>query len=154
MIPSQCLMLANRTGMPQSVTTVHRRVSRRMKYRMKSAYGVSPGFIQTTLVINILGMMQGSAVVGALWGLVSSMLFSILRSRFPATRFPSPNTRIFTERNGEELRVRSTISTSAVCPPYVSMTAPHFHRTSHHIITTVTLQPKTRCCWNKATKQH
>jgi len=73
-----------------------------MNYQMKTAYGVLPGYIQTTLVVNILGMMQGSAAVGALWGLVSSMLFSILlRSRFPATRFPSPNVRIFTERNGE-----------------------------------------------------
>jgi len=72
-----------------------------MKYRMKTAYRVSPGYIQTTLVVNILGMMQGSAAVGALWGLVSSMLFSILRSRFPATRFPSPHVQIFTKRNGE-----------------------------------------------------
>jgi len=45
--------------------------------------------------------MQGSAAVGALWGLISSMLFSILWNRFPATQFPSPNVRIFTERNGE-----------------------------------------------------
>jgi len=80
MIPSQCLMLANCTGMPQSVTTVHHQVSCQMKYRMKSAYGMSPGYIQTTLVINILGMMQGSTTVGALWGLVSSMLFLILQS--------------------------------------------------------------------------
>jgi len=66
---------------------------------MKTAYGVSPGYIQTTLVVNILGMMQGSPAVGALWGLVSTMLFSTLRSRFPATRFPSPNVQIFTKRN-------------------------------------------------------
>jgi len=29
------------------------------------------------------------------------MLFAILKSKCPATRFPSPNVRIFTERNEE-----------------------------------------------------
>jgi len=102
MVPSQCLILANRAGVDQSTMTVHRRVSRQMKYQMKSTYGISPGCIQTTLTDTILGMMQGSAAVGALWELVSSMLFAILKSRCPATHFPSsPNVRISTERSDE-----------------------------------------------------
>jgi len=56
-----------------------------MKYQMKSAYGVSLGCIQRTLTNTILGMMQGSPAIGALWGLVSSMLFAILKSWCQAT---------------------------------------------------------------------
>jgi len=63
---------------------------------MKTAYGISPGYIQTMLVVTILGMMQGNAAMGALGGLVSSVLFSILKNHFPATRFPSPNIQIIT----------------------------------------------------------
>ena len=118
MIPSICMNLARREGVTENANKAHLKLAKEMKYKVKTAYGVSPesfsntdefeslGRWQETTADNIniftlLGMWQGSAAVGALWGLVSGMLFRILKGRHGTTRFPSPDPTIYTERIGE-----------------------------------------------------
>jgi hypothetical protein len=79
----------------------HLKLNKGMKYHMKSAFGTSPDSFQSTEFLTILGMWQGSAAVGAFWGLVSSMLFRVLQQRYQPTRFPSPDPQIYTEHHGE-----------------------------------------------------
>jgi len=101
MIPSQCMTLSVRAGVRKEECTTKLRVLQKMKYRVKTAYGVSPNNFTCTDMCPILGLLQGSAAVGAIWALVSSLLFQVLASRFQAARFQSPRVYIFTERHGE-----------------------------------------------------
>lgn len=101
MIPSQCMILGKRTGVQDGPIDLHLKVCKRMKYHVKTAYGVSPGSFSTSLLLLILGMMQGSAAVGAFWALSSSLLLAVLQQRHKPTRFPSPREGVYTERNGE-----------------------------------------------------
>ena len=101
MIPSMCMLLAAQNGVTNGPIQVHLKVLDRMKFHIKTSYGVSEDFFQNSEVQLILGLLQGSAAVGALWGLVSGLLLRVLDKHFPPTQFRSPQPWIFTERNGE-----------------------------------------------------
>jgi len=101
MIPSVSMHLAVREGVEENAAQVQLKLSKKMKYKMKSAFGVSPGHITSTDDNPLLGQWQGSASVGANWGLTSSLIFKVLKKRFQPTRFSSPQSQIYTERHGE-----------------------------------------------------
>ena len=101
MIPSQCMTLGQRVGVQDGPIKLHLPVSEKMKYHIKTAYGVSPGYIATLFFLLILGMMQGSAAVGAFWALSSSLLHAMLQQCHKPTQFPSPRAHVYVEQNGE-----------------------------------------------------
>ena len=90
MIPSQCMTLGRRIGVQEGPVRLHLKISKRMKHHIKTAYGISPGHFVTSFFLLILGMMQGSAAVGAFWALSSSLLLAILQQHHKPTRFTSP----------------------------------------------------------------
>jgi hypothetical protein len=67
MIPSQCMILSTREGVWEEEIETHLQVLRETKYRVKTAHGVSPNWFQSTLALPILGLLQGSAAVSAMW---------------------------------------------------------------------------------------
>ena len=101
MIPSQCMTLGRHVGVQEGPIRLHLKISKRMKYHIKTAYSISPRHFVTSFFLLILGMMQGSAAVGAFWALSSSLLLAILRHHHKPTRFPSPRDQIYMERNGK-----------------------------------------------------
>ena len=90
MIPSQCLTQGARIGVHEGPIKLQLCISRNMKYHIKTAYSISKKYFITTLQLTILGMMQGSTVVRAFWGLTSSLIFACLSKWHKPTRFPSP----------------------------------------------------------------
>jgi hypothetical protein len=101
MIPSIGVILARGVGVDKSVTTTLATTTKRMKFHVKTAFGVSPGYFNTTSTVAILGLLQGSAAVGALWALFLSLLFKVLDERFSPTVFQSPRPNRSTRRHGE-----------------------------------------------------
>jgi hypothetical protein len=101
MIPSQCMILAAREGVPENAIKTQLRILEENKYKVKTAHGVSPTSFRNSISHTILGMLQGSAAVGALWGLVSTLLFTVLGQRSQRARFPSPRPGFCPKRDGE-----------------------------------------------------
>jgi hypothetical protein len=79
MVPSLCISLATCEGVEEEPNNAHLELAVNMEYHMKSAFGVSPQSFKNSAFLTLLGMWQGSAAVGALWGLVSSLLFRVLQ---------------------------------------------------------------------------
>jgi hypothetical protein len=101
MIPSQCMMVTARAGVSEDAINLKLTALQRMKYRVKTAYGISSNFFTHNLRRRMLGLLQGSANAGAIWSLNWSTLFSVLDNRYPKARFPSPRDHVYTERNGK-----------------------------------------------------
>ena len=64
------------------------------KFHVRTAYGVSPHSFQNEPTSMILGLLQGSAAVGAVWALIWSILFKCLES-LPQPRFTSPRPDVY-----------------------------------------------------------
>ena len=102
MILSQCLNQGARISVHEGPIKLHLKVSQNMKYHIKMAYGVSKAYFATTLLFTIFGMMQGSAAIGAFWGLMLSLLPTCLSKQHKPMRFPcSPQECVYTGQNGE-----------------------------------------------------
>jgi len=114
MIPSQCMTLSVRAGVQREECATKLRVLQKMKYGLKTAYGVSPNNFTCTDICPILGLLQGSAAVGAIWALVSSLLFQALASCFQAACFQSPCVYIFTECHGKAFVDNTTLWLTAL----------------------------------------
>jgi len=95
------MILSIRAGVRKDECATKLRVLQKMKYQVKTAYGISPDHFTCTDICPILGLLQGSTAVGAIWALVSSLLFQVLSSRYRAARFQSPRVYIFTTCHGE-----------------------------------------------------
>jgi hypothetical protein len=67
------------------------RVLQLMQYYVKTVYGLSEDHFGNLLLLAILGLIQESAVVGAIWALNSSLLFWILDTAFALAQFHSPH---------------------------------------------------------------
>jgi hypothetical protein len=91
MIPSRCMILSAREGVNKAAIETQLAVLRNCEYcQVKSAHGISPDSFQNDLDTLILGLLQGSAAVGAMWTLLYTLMFTVLDSRFPPTRFVTP----------------------------------------------------------------
>ena len=101
MIPSQCMTSGRCIGVQEGLVRLHLKISKRMKYHIKTAYGISPRHFATSFFLLILRMMQGNTAVGAFWALSSSLLLAILQQHHKPTRFTSPREQIYMERNAK-----------------------------------------------------
>ncbi len=101
MIPSQCMILSAWEGVNEAAIETQLAVLHNCEYRVKSAHGISPDSFQNDLDTLILGLLQGSAAVGAMWTLLSMLMLTVLDSHFPPTRFVTPRPNRYTEQQGE-----------------------------------------------------
>jgi hypothetical protein len=109
MVPSLCISLAIREGVDKETNNAHLELACNMEYHMKSAFGVSPHSFKNSASLSLLSMWQGSAAVGALWGLVSSLLFCVLQQHYQLTCFQSLDPDIFTKQHGEAFVDNTTL---------------------------------------------
>jgi hypothetical protein len=101
MIPSQCMILSAQAGVNEAAIKTQLVVLHNCEYRVKSAHGISPDSFQNDLDTLIIGLLQGSAAIGAMWTLLSMLLFTVLDSHFPPTGFVTPWPNHYTEQQGE-----------------------------------------------------
>ena len=83
MIPSQCMIVMARAGVPKEVITTKLTILSRMKYYVKTAFGISPNHFTHSFFRKIYSLLQGSANAGSIWSLNWSILFNALDKRFP-----------------------------------------------------------------------
>lgn len=67
MIPSQCMIVAAHAGILVTAIRTKLRVLRLMQYYVKTVYGVLEDHFGNLLLLAILGLLQGSAAVVAIW---------------------------------------------------------------------------------------
>lgn len=91
---SQALIPPRMAGMDPNTMNTMLRVIRQMKFHVRMVYGISAQYFQSTPGCLILGMLQGSAAVGAIWALLWSVLFRCLEC-LPQARFLSPRAAVF-----------------------------------------------------------
>jgi hypothetical protein len=96
-IPSQCMILSTREGVREEEFKTHLQVLRETKYRVKTAHGVSPNWFQSTLALPILGLLQGSAAVSAMWTLLSSLMLTVLSLHCQPGWFLTPRLEFYSE---------------------------------------------------------
>jgi hypothetical protein len=72
-----------------------------MKYFVRTAFGSSTNSFENTFLHLILGLLQGSATVGAIWANNSSIQLNVLAQICPPVIFPSLQPELYTTRNGE-----------------------------------------------------
>jgi hypothetical protein len=95
------MILSAREGVQEKEIKTHLQVLREAKYRVKTAHGVSPNWFQSTLALPILGLLQGSAAVSAMWTLLSSLMLTVLSLHCQPGRFLTPRPEFYSERQGE-----------------------------------------------------
>ena len=61
------LMAARRCGMPENALSVHGETLQQMKYKVKTAYGISDEWYQGTIPEPLFGTGQGSGASPAVW---------------------------------------------------------------------------------------
>jgi len=101
MIPSQCMLVSVKNGVSEEEIQAKLTILKFMKYYVKTKYSVSVNYFCNSTLLVLLGLLQGSAAVGAIWAVNSSMLLDLLDAAFPKARFPSPRAHVYTERNSE-----------------------------------------------------
>ena len=77
-IPSIGIMAKEHLGMPPTVSACMLATIQGMKFFIRTAHGVSPGFFTSTLSTLILGVLQGSKVVPCIWLSISCILLHAL----------------------------------------------------------------------------
>jgi hypothetical protein len=96
------MILSAQEGVNEAAIEMQLAVLRNCKYWVKSTHGISPNSFQNDLDTLILGLLQGSAAVGgAMWTLLSTLMFTVLDSQFPPTYFITPWPDCYTEWQGE-----------------------------------------------------
>ena len=84
------MITSARVGVPEGAIQLKLTALQRMKYFVKTAYGVSANYFENTFLRLILGLLQGSAAVGAIWAINSSIQLDVLDQTCPPAIFPSP----------------------------------------------------------------
>lgn len=123
MIPSQCMITSARAGVPKGAINLKLTALERMKYFVKTAYGSSPSYFTNTLLRNILGLLQGSAAVGSIWALNSSIQLDVLDQMCPPAIFPSPRPEVYTARNGEAFVDDASMWGTSATDPLIEVAA-------------------------------
>jgi hypothetical protein len=99
-VPSQATLTTRRVGLAPRTASTMLEILANTKFHVRTAYGVSPRSFQNEPTSMILGLLQGSAAVGAVWALIWSVLFKCLES-LPQPRFTSPRPDVYSSRHGE-----------------------------------------------------
>ncbi len=90
-VNSLAMVTARRLGMPVSAVRTHSDVLARMKYTIKTAFGVSEKFICSTESAFLFGTGQGSGASPAAWLTISVVLLAALRILAPkGMKFSNP----------------------------------------------------------------
>ena len=79
-IPSIGLMATERLGMPPTASACMLATIQGMKFFIRTAHGVSPGFFTSTLSTLILGVLQAIRVAPCIWLSISCVLLHALSS--------------------------------------------------------------------------
>jgi hypothetical protein len=95
------MITSAQASVPKGAINLKLTALEQMKYFVKTAYGSLPSYFTNTLLHNILGLLQGSATVGSIWALNSSIQLDVLDQMCPPTIFPSPRPEVYTTRNGK-----------------------------------------------------
>lgn len=99
-VPSQANIATRRVGLSPPTASTMLTILSQTKFHVRTAYGISTRSFQNTPNIPILGLLQGSAAVGAVWALNWSILFTCLDT-LPQPRFISPSPNFYCARHGE-----------------------------------------------------
>jgi hypothetical protein len=127
-----------------------------MKYFVKTAYGSSPSYFTTTLLRNILGLLQGSAAIGSIWALNSSIQLDVLDQMCPPAMFPSPRLEVYTACNGKAFVDDASMWETSATDPSIELAArmeikAHAWEHSVHVLGSALNLLKTFCftiSWN------
>jgi hypothetical protein len=86
------MLAAGRCGMPENAIKVHANTLHKMKYRVKTFYGVSDDWYQGTVDAPLFGTGQGSGAYPAVWLTLVVILMNTLDRVIPhRIRFRSPD---------------------------------------------------------------
>ena len=72
------MIVSRRLGMPVPAVATHATVLFHMKYHLKTKFGISAAYIQSSLDNFLFGTGQGSGASPAIWLLISTVLLSVL----------------------------------------------------------------------------
>jgi hypothetical protein len=93
------MLVSRRLGMPAPAIATHAKVLERMKYYLKTAFGISDSYIQTTNSDFLFGTGQGSGASPAVWLLISTVMLSVLaKITKRGMVFQTPDGTVFLER--------------------------------------------------------
>ena len=98
-INSVAMMAARRLGMPENQVATHAGVLKNMRYVVKTAYGVSESYIQSTSSVFLFGTGQGSGASPAIWLTLSTLMLDTLKELLPrGMKYISPDQSMSVER--------------------------------------------------------
>jgi hypothetical protein len=96
------MIAAQRLGMPPSAIATHAGTLHKMQYAIKSAFGVSEGYVQSSPGAFLFGTGQGSGASPAVWLTISTVLLATLSDLVPrGMRYSSPNKKCTVERHSD-----------------------------------------------------
>ena len=93
------MIVSWRLGMPVPAVATHATVLFHMKYHLKTKFGISAAYIQSSIDNFLFGTGQGSGASPAIWLLISTVLLSVLtKIAKRGMMFKSPDNSIAIER--------------------------------------------------------